>query len=273
MRYSRPRRSSHRTALDCQPRPANAAPSPNGRKSTSSPMRASLPRLAITILLSVPPAQFPQIAIRAQDKLVLSVMAGVTIAQMTKLDRRRSRHPRHVEPGRRIEPCLYALVCIVRPSRALTATLRARHVRSLRQDRRSFASEDQIDYFTALTGPVPGFVAFFADSMIADAIARGVPKGNRRPRRAPALSRRGRGARLLGEISRRPCRSHDRLCRNHWPPACWPCASRTPQRRSGRGSTPPIAAPRPSHPRRARPIAAAQSSSIYNSEHRKSLPC
>lgn len=34
--------------------------------------------------------------------------------------------------------------------------------------------EGQIEIFTALTGPVPGFAAFFADSMVQYALANGV---------------------------------------------------------------------------------------------------
>ena len=35
-------------------------------------------------------------------------------------------------------------------------------------------SEDQIDLFTALTGPVPGFVAYYADCMIEYAVRHGI---------------------------------------------------------------------------------------------------
>ena len=36
-------------------------------------------------------------------------------------------------------------------------------------------NEAHIEHFTALTGPVPGFVAFFADAMIEYAKAQGIP--------------------------------------------------------------------------------------------------
>lgn len=35
-------------------------------------------------------------------------------------------------------------------------------------------TEDQIDYFSALTGPGPAFVAFYMDAMIQHAVRRGV---------------------------------------------------------------------------------------------------
>ena len=37
-------------------------------------------------------------------------------------------------------------------------------------------SEDLIDRFTAITGPVPGFVAAFAEAVILHATRRGVPQ-------------------------------------------------------------------------------------------------
>jgi pyrroline-5-carboxylate reductase len=37
-------------------------------------------------------------------------------------------------------------------------------------------TEDQIDRFTAITGPVPGFVAAFAEAMIQHATRRGIPE-------------------------------------------------------------------------------------------------
>ena len=39
------------------------------------------------------------------------------------------------------------------------------------------ADEDQIDLFTALTGPVPGFVAGFAEALVAYSVERGVAPG------------------------------------------------------------------------------------------------
>lgn len=35
-------------------------------------------------------------------------------------------------------------------------------------------NEEQIDHFTALTGPVPGFVAYYADCMVGYAVKHGI---------------------------------------------------------------------------------------------------
>ncbi len=127
-----------------------------------------------TILLSVPPALFPEVAIEAQDKLVLSVMAGVTIAQMAKQTGANRVIRAMSSPAAELS-LAYSPWCA---STAVTArdreTARALFEACGKTD--EVVDEDQIDYFTALTGPVPGFVAFFADAMIGDAISRGVSK-------------------------------------------------------------------------------------------------
>jgi len=125
------------------------------------------------ILLAVPPALFPQVAIKADNKLVLSVMAGVTIAQMAK-QTGASRIIRAMSSPAAELSLAYSPWCA---SPAVTETDR-RSARTLFEacgKTDEVGTEDQIDYFTALTGPVPGFVAFFADAMIADAVARGIP--------------------------------------------------------------------------------------------------
>ncbi|MBL8894108.1 MAG: NAD(P)-binding domain-containing protein, partial [Rhizobiales bacterium] len=127
-----------------------------------------------TILLSVPPALFPEVAIKAHDKLVLSVMAGVTIAHMTKRTGA-SRLIRAMSSPAAELSLAYTPWCaspgVTHKDRDTARTLFEACGKTA-----EVANEDQIDYFTALTGPVPGFVAFFADAMIADAIARDVPK-------------------------------------------------------------------------------------------------
>ncbi len=126
-----------------------------------------------TILLSVPPASFPDLEIAAGDKLVLSVMAGVTIAQM-------ARHTGARRIIRAMSSPVAELSLAYSPwyaSAAVTAddrrTARALFEACGKTD--EIETEDQIDYFTALTGPVPGFLAYFADCMIVSAISHGVP--------------------------------------------------------------------------------------------------
>jgi pyrroline-5-carboxylate reductase len=125
-----------------------------------------------TILLSVPPAQFPALQLNASDSLMLSVMAGVTIAQIaTQTGARRiirAMSSPAAELGLAYSPWCASLAATT----ADRETARALFEACGKTD--EVESEDQIDYFTALTGPVPGFLAYYADCMIADAVAHGV---------------------------------------------------------------------------------------------------
>ena len=200
-----------------------------------------------------------------QDKLVLSVMAGVTIEQMAKQTGARRVIRAMSSPAAELS-LAYSPWCA---SPAVTSHDRdtARTLFEACGKTDEVANEDQIDYFTALTGPVPGFVAFFADSMIADAIARGVPKEDRRPRRAPALPCRGRRARQFGPLARRPCRGDDRLCRHHRRRHAGLARVKSRKRDRAGGSTPPISAPRPSR----RPDCGTAQTSLSTTWNRKSL--
>jgi pyrroline-5-carboxylate reductase len=127
-----------------------------------------------TILLAVPPALFPQVALEADDRLLLSVMAGVTIAQMAKQTGARRIIRAMSSPAAELSLAYSPWCASPAVTEADRTTARALFEACGKTD--EIGNEDQIDYFTALTGPVPGFVAFFADSMIADAVGRGVPK-------------------------------------------------------------------------------------------------
>ena len=124
------------------------------------------------VLLSVPPALVEAMAIDARDRLVVSVMAGVTIERIAALTQA-SRIARAMSSPAAGIRLAYSPWCA---SPALDETDKAL-VRSLfeacgRTD--EVPDEDQIDCFTAMTGPVPGFVAFYADCMVNYAVARGI---------------------------------------------------------------------------------------------------
>ena len=164
------------------------------------------------ILLSVPPALFPAVQIAAENRLVLSVMAGVTIAQIARQTGARRIIRAMSSPAAELS-LAYSPWCA---SPAVTEQDR-KIVRILFEacgKTDEVASEDQIDYFTALTGPVPGFVAYFADCMIADAIGRGVPAEIAERAVRQLFHAAGIGTRQRRKIARRACRGDDRLCRN-----------------------------------------------------------
>ncbi|EPX78846.1 pyrroline-5-carboxylate reductase family protein [Salipiger mucosus] len=126
-----------------------------------------------TVLLCLPPAATAGLRLPLENRLVLSVMAGVTLDGLSRISgsarlvramsspaaaRRLAYTPWVASPGtteadRRGTAQLFS---------AIGATDR-------------LEDEGLLDHFTAMTGPVPGFVAFFADAMIRHAEAQGVP--------------------------------------------------------------------------------------------------
>ncbi len=136
----------------------------------SDPAEAA--RGADIILLAVPPAAAGALALGAPRGPVLSVMAGVTLDRLARI----AGHDRVIRAmsspaaatglayspyiaGHGATPEDVALVRSVLSSCGLHDAVGA---------------EEQIDVFTAITGPVPGFVAGFAEMIAAYAVAHGV---------------------------------------------------------------------------------------------------
>jgi pyrroline-5-carboxylate reductase len=124
------------------------------------------------VLLSVPPHLASSLDIEAENCLVVSVMAGVSIEQIEQQTGARRVVRAMSSPAAEIG-LAYSPWCA---SAAVSDEDRDR-VRGLfsacgRTD--EVPSEDQIDLFTALTGPVPGFVAYYADCMVTYAVKRGI---------------------------------------------------------------------------------------------------
>ncbi|MDH5452614.1 MAG: NAD(P)-binding domain-containing protein [Paracoccaceae bacterium] len=124
------------------------------------------------ILLSVPPALAPKINIKAPDRLVISVMAGVSLSRLQDLTgaRRvvRAMSSPAAERGLAYSPWT-ASPAVTAGDRALLRTLFEACGKT-----DEVADEAQIETFTALTGPTPGFVAYYADCMIAYATETGI---------------------------------------------------------------------------------------------------
>ncbi|MBU4528331.1 MAG: NAD(P)-binding domain-containing protein [Hoeflea sp.] len=125
------------------------------------------------LILSVPPALAPGIGIHAPGKLVISVMAGMTIKELQALtgsDRVvRAMSSPAAQLGLAYSPWV--------ASPAIDATDRDRvtNIFSACGATDKIADENHLDHFTAMTGPVPGFVAFYADCMIDYAVKAGIP--------------------------------------------------------------------------------------------------
>ena len=124
------------------------------------------------VVLSVPPHLAPTVGIDAGNRLTISVMAGVTIAQIAQ-HTGAQRVVRAMSSPAADLSLAYSPWCA---SGAVTEADRAA-TRGLFEAcglTDEVADEDQIDRFTALTGPVPGFVAYYADCMVNYAVKHGV---------------------------------------------------------------------------------------------------
>ncbi|KEO56008.1 pyrroline-5-carboxylate reductase family protein [Thioclava pacifica] len=125
------------------------------------------------VILCVPPAAARDLRIDATDKLVISVMAGVPLAELSRISG-------SLRVIRAMSSPAAAQALAYSPwfaSDAITEQDRAR-TRALFEacgQTDELHDEAQIDLFTAMTGPVPGFVAACAAAMARHAEAEGVP--------------------------------------------------------------------------------------------------
>ncbi|SDI40794.1 pyrroline-5-carboxylate reductase [Alloyangia pacifica] len=122
------------------------------------------------VILSVPPGHFDALEIDASGRLVISVMAGVSrdrIAAHTGA----SRVARAMSSPAAARRLAFSPWCgeLDEADRARVAA-----VLGACGTTAEVADEAQIEVFTALTGPVPGFVAQFAAAMADYATRRGV---------------------------------------------------------------------------------------------------
>ena len=124
------------------------------------------------VILSVPPTMAPGIGIEVPGKLVISVMAGVTLDRLQALtgsDRVvRAMSSPAAELGLAYSPWAASPAIGPADRDIVTRIFSACGVTDEIED------ESQLDHFTAMTGPVPGFVAFYADCMIDYAVKAGI---------------------------------------------------------------------------------------------------
>jgi pyrroline-5-carboxylate reductase len=125
------------------------------------------------VLLAVPPAALPAVRPVPGDGAVVSVVAGATIARVQAATGTR-RVLRAMSSPAAEQGLAFSAVCaagdVTEADRDRTARLLAACGAV-----ETVGDERLIDVFTALTGPVPGFVAYFAEAMAAFAVAEGVP--------------------------------------------------------------------------------------------------
>lgn len=124
------------------------------------------------IILCVPPARFPDIDIYAPGRLVISVMAGVTINEMKS-------KTAAVRVVRAMSSPAASLSMAYSPWIASADTTSddrgiVRKIFEACGTTDEIFDEQQINHFTAMTGPVPGFVAYFAKCMVDHATSQGI---------------------------------------------------------------------------------------------------
>jgi pyrroline-5-carboxylate reductase len=154
--------------LTCSHRSALPASKPDCRWTRDN---AELVDASDVIILSVRPGDWPAVEIAAPDKLVISVMAGVSVADIRS--RTRSRRIARALPNAAAEVGFSYTPVFVESEVAADAAVVASIFRSCGEvdvvDR-----EQDIDYFTALSGSGEAFPALLAEAMMADAIRRGI---------------------------------------------------------------------------------------------------
>ncbi|WP_305984382.1 pyrroline-5-carboxylate reductase [Roseibium sp. MMSF_3544] len=124
------------------------------------------------ILLSVPPALIGTIGIVAPDKLVISVMAGVSREQIMQLTGSSRAVRAMSSPAARYRQAYSPWFDERTLNKADRDTVCALLSAIGASD--ELPDESQIEVFTVVTGPVPGFAAFFADCMVQFAVANNV---------------------------------------------------------------------------------------------------
>ena len=126
------------------------------------------------IVLSVRPADWPQLNVNADGKLVVSVMAGIRLAALC--GHHRTRRAVRTLPNAAAEvrksytPWIAAGDVGDRDRAIVRAIFDACGVQDEVDD------EAQIDYLTGLTGSGPAFPALLAEAMMAAAIAHGLDR-------------------------------------------------------------------------------------------------
>lgn len=139
------------------------------------------------IMLSVRPQDWPSLAIDAKGKLVVSVMAGIRLAEIG--EKHATRRVVRTLPNAAAEVAKSYTPWIASGDATGEDRAIVRAIFDACGVQDEVASERGIDYLTGLTGSGPAFPALLADAMMRDAIAFGL---------APDVARRAVNTVLTG---------------------------------------------------------------------------
>lgn len=125
-----------------------------------------------TILLALPPAATKGFSIDADNRLVISVMAGIALDRLSDMSGShrvvRAMSSPAAELGLAYSPWVAGQGVDGEDKEAVRALFSACGATD------EVSDESHIECFTALTGPVPGFVALYADCMVRYATDAGI---------------------------------------------------------------------------------------------------
>lgn len=154
--------------LVCSYRSAEPA-RPSGWRWTRD--NAELAASSDIIIVSVRPADWPSLSFEASDKLLISVMAGVKMADLQ--ERTGARRLARVLPNAAAEVgASYTPILMKSDMPGDEATVRTLFEACGSVD--IVIEEDHIDYFTGMSGSGTAFPALLAEAMMADAVDRGI---------------------------------------------------------------------------------------------------
>ncbi|MDP9628791.1 UNVERIFIED_ORG: pyrroline-5-carboxylate reductase [Ensifer adhaerens] len=126
-------------------------------------------------MLSVRPQDLDAIALDLSGKLVISVMAMVSLADLAA--RFEARRIIRAMPNTAAEKRLSFTPWLASPDTTEADCAFAERLFEASGKVQRIATETELDYFTALTGSGPAFLAVFADAMISDAVTKGIERG------------------------------------------------------------------------------------------------
>jgi pyrroline-5-carboxylate reductase len=132
---------------------------------------AELAAASDIIIVSVQPGDWPSLAFEAPEKLVVSVMAGITLADLQQ--RTGARRLARALPNAAAEVRASYTPIFMKsdmPEDAVTVCTLFEACGSVD----IVTDEDNIDYFTGMSGSGPAFPALLAEAMMGDAIDRGI---------------------------------------------------------------------------------------------------
>ncbi|KQW63168.1 hypothetical protein ASD02_03455 [Ensifer sp. Root1252] len=136
---------------------------------------AALAADADVVMLSVRPQDLDAIALDLSGKLVISVMAMVSLADLAA--RFEARRIIRAMPNTAAEKRLSFTPWLASPDTTEADCAFAERLFEASGKVQRIATETELDYFTALTGSGPAFLAVFADAMISDAVTKGIERG------------------------------------------------------------------------------------------------